>query len=626
MSRAADALSLASPAVSLHVRELEHELEATLFERRGRGVASTPAGDLLHALARPLLEEFDTLIERFDAFDRASVSESVQIASDGGAATEVFFRVCRRLLGEHPELDLRLRDDSLDEGLRRLRDGEVDLVFGSAGRVPEEFVYHPLLSSRWVLIAPAEHPLAARETVTLEELGAWTTIAPVPEQIHSAPEGGELAYRHPGYRRKVGVETNGWLAAGAFVEAGLGVGVADALAIPETLRVAVVPLAERLPNRGYGLFLRRDGPEPRSFPLVVEAARSEYPDASPAGEAAVAAGGEAGASTAMAADRAARAVGPDRAVGPVTPGKGPSVGFKGDPLGKLRAFGLTVRHRNISEAARRVFSNQPTVSKWIREIETEVGAKLFNRSARGIAPTPAAERLHRASGPLVHALDRLPETFAERFRGEFAGGLRIAAGQLSAASLLPRYLERFRESCPGVEVNVMTGTGEERLEWLRSFEVELAIGALDVAEEGLEFHRLADSKFVIITPEDHPLAGRESVEVAELAVFPSITHPADHSIGRLEDMVLRQRGLAVNRVMEVAGWNAIRRYVEAGVGIAMVPDVSLTEADRVWKVPLSDVSIRRAYGVLARKDSTPSLAAERFLELALADSGVADGG
>ena len=67
--------------------------------------------------------------------------------------------------------------------------------------------------------------------------------------------------------------------------------------------------------------------------------------------------------------------------------------------------------------------------------------------------------------------------------------------------------------------------------------------------------------------------------------------------------------------MEVGGWTVIKRYVEAGVGLSIVPDLCLTERDRVWKIPVDRYFSDRRYGVLMRCDQVPSLAAERFVQL-----------
>ena len=217
--------------------------------------------------------------------------------------------------------------------------------------------------------------------------------------------------------------------------------------------------------------------------------------------------------------------------------------------------------------------------------------------------------------PVVVGMDRLPDTFAERHRGELSGEFRIAAGRVSAMYILPELLERFLERYPGTRVNVRTGTGRERLGWLRAYEVDVAFGGADVPPPDLSFHFATASRLFLITAEDHPLAGRESVDIAEVVKYPAIVPPTGTPVRRVADLVIRQHRLAVNAVMEVGGWTVIKRYVEAGVGLSIVPGLCLTDRDRVWRIPFDRYFSDRRYGVLVRRGQVPSLAAERFLEL-----------
>ena len=225
--------------------------------------------------------------------------------------------------------------------------------------------------------------------------------------------------------------------------------------------------------------------------------------------------------------------------------------------------------------------------------------------------------------PVVVGMDRLPDTFAERHRGEFSGEFRIAAGRTSATYLVPELLKPFLERYPGIRVNVRTGTGRERLDWLRAYEVDVAFGAVDVPPPDLWFHFITASRLFLITAEDHPLAGRESVDIFEAVKYPAIVPTSGTSVRRVAELVIRQHRVAIDAVMEVGGWSVIKRYVEAGVGISIVPDLCLTERDRIWRIPVDRYFPERRYGVLMRRDQMPSLAAERFVRLA--DPGLRSG-
>lgn len=288
---------------------------------------------------------------------------------------------------------------------------------------------------------------------------------------------------------------------------------------------------------------------------------------------------------------------------------------RGDRLKQLRAFCQVARVGSITRAAEHIFSSQPAVSQHLQTLEEEFGVTLFERRGPRISLTAAGRRLYETTLPTVAALDRLPDTFAAQHRGEVSGELQLAAGAATAGYVIPRYLKPFQERYPGVRVNVRTGTGSERLDWLRAYEVDVAFAAVDVPPPDLSFQFAFSSRHSLITPEDHPLAGRESVELAEAAGFPAIAPASGGYTRDAADMVLRQLGVAIDAVLEVDGWSVIKRYVEAGVGIAVVPDLCLNDRDRVWRIPFNRYFLDRRYGVLTRRDLVPSPTAERFIEL-----------
>ena len=286
-----------------------------------------------------------------------------------------------------------------------------------------------------------------------------------------------------------------------------------------------------------------------------------------------------------------------------------------DRLKQLRAFCHAARLQSISRAAEHIFASQPAVSQQVRTLEEELAVSLFERSGPRIALTPAGARLYQLASPLVEGLDRLPDTFIEQHHGVASGALNVAAGQTTAAMVLPSYLKEFLHRHPGIRVNVRIAEGRQRVRWLRAYEVDVVLAAVDLPPPDLEFRPVFSSELVFITPEDHPLAGRESVEIAEIAAFPAVTHHASHYASEVTDIILRKHGQVANTVLEVDGWNAIKQYVEAGVGISAIPDICLDERDRVWSIPASRYFPSRLYGVLTRRDDILSLAASWFIQV-----------
>ena len=288
---------------------------------------------------------------------------------------------------------------------------------------------------------------------------------------------------------------------------------------------------------------------------------------------------------------------------------------RGDRLKQLRAFCHTARLGGVSRAAEHITSSQPAVSAQIRVLEQELGVALFLRRGPRILLTHAGKRLYERAMPHVVAMDRIPRTFAERHHGVVDDVLTIGAGQTSAAYLLPEYVARFREDWPDIAIEIRTASGEQRLRWLRDYEVDLVVGSMDVAPCDVRFHPVRTSQFVVVTAADHALAGRTSVGIEEAAAYPFVGHSRTRYVGRLAEIVLRLHGVAPEIVVEVDGWGVIANYVAAGVGIAFVPDLCLSDHDRLWQIPFEGVVPPRRYGAMTRRDARLTLPARRFLSV-----------
>ena len=257
--------------------------------------------------------------------------------------------------------------------------------------------------------------------------------------------------------------------------------------------------------------------------------------------------------------------------------------------------------------------SQSSISQQVRALEEEFAVLLLDRDGPRLSLTPVGQRLYRLAFPMVEGMDLLPDMFADLHYGVVSGELHIAAGEATAQSVLPEYVKRFLALYPAIEVHVRTGAGDERLRWLRTYEVDLVLGASDSPQPDLVFRFLFASEYVIITPEDHPLAGRESITVKEACSHPGVLLPRASPIRRLMDLYARQHGTAISAAVEVGGWDMIKRHVEAGSGIAVVPEICLTEQDRLWRIPMTGMILARRYGVLVRRDPIMAPACRRFI-------------
>ena len=289
---------------------------------------------------------------------------------------------------------------------------------------------------------------------------------------------------------------------------------------------------------------------------------------------------------------------------------------KRDRLRQLRAFCHAARLGSITRAAVHLGLSQPAVSLHVRELENELEAILFDRGGSGIRLTSAGETLYELSRPLVQGMDVLSANFMERIDDTVSGRLQLAASPAGVSFVLPPYIKRFRDQYPDVRLRVRNCLLSEGVKLLLEDQVELVFGVKDpYPEDTLEYRQLLPCDVVLITSLDHPLAGRDTVSPEEVSAWPAIVPTPGTYSRQFGETVARRLGVGVKAVIKVGGWGVIKRYVEMGLGVSVVPSVAVRETDRLSVIPLREHFPTRSFGVFTRRGRFLTLPARRFLRL-----------
>lgn len=252
ITQAAESLGITQPAVSLHVRELENELQAILLDRGGSGVTLTAAGKRLYELAEPLAHGMDDLSVNFMERIDDTVVGRLQFAASVAGVVFVLPPYIKQFRDRNPEIRLRVRSCSTQEGVKLLLADEVEFALGAKDSPLDETLdYHELLTYGFVLIASPDHPLAGCEAISPGEAAAWPAIMPAGTYSR---EFRETAARYFGDGFKAAIEVGGWEVIKRYVAAGRGIAIVPSISVSETDQVSLIPLEESLPARSYGVF------------------------------------------------------------------------------------------------------------------------------------------------------------------------------------------------------------------------------------------------------------------------------------------------------------------------------------------------------------------------------------
>lgn len=281
---------------------------------------------------------------------------------------------------------------------------------------------------------------------------------------------------------------------------------------------------------------------------------------------------------------------------------------------ELRAFVATAERKSFRAAADALFISPPALSRRIERLEAALGTRLLERTTRRVALTPSGQLF------LEHAtavLDSLEAAF-QRVTGNAAarkGMVTVATIPSAAEQILPGALMEFATRFPDVRIRVVDEGAQEVLAQVIGGSADFGLNFIGAQEPGIEFQPLCRDGYVLVVPRDHPLARRRSVAWKELANERMIAVSRTSGNRLLIDNVMarmKHRPTAFHEVSHVA---TLIRLVEAGLGIGVVPSMSLhpTARQNVVGIPLVQPAAHRTLGLISRRDQglTP-LAAELY--------------
>ncbi|MDC0947853.1 LysR family transcriptional regulator [Gammaproteobacteria bacterium] len=295
----------------------------------------------------------------------------------------------------------------------------------------------------------------------------------------------------------------------------------------------------------------------------------------------------------------------------------PTPYYKQNRLKQLRALSALAREGSISAAAESLSLSQPAVSLQLQALEREFGASLFDRRGRTLTLSPHGKLLVELSDPLVHTIDNLVSTFLARIGDVEEGGLRIAAEPSTALYLLPRVIERFRATHPGLDLQMQSLEITPALDKLRAGEIDLIVSSLDHDCTDLTVESLLEVAPVLITSPDHPLQQCTNFRLRDILRYRLICPPRHLPTWQVIDALLSGQGIEPEVALQVesGGWEVVKRYVEADLGIAFVSGICLTGRERVGSIDIGTLITPRRYGLITRRGARHSPQAMQFIEL-----------
>ncbi|WLG53650.1 LysR family transcriptional regulator [Pseudomonas sp. FP1742] len=282
-------------------------------------------------------------------------------------------------------------------------------------------------------------------------------------------------------------------------------------------------------------------------------------------------------------------------------------------LTQLEIFSLVAELRGFTAAAHRLEISQSAVSHALKSLEQELGVELLRRHQSQVELSDIGQQLLMRARAMLGLANTLRQEAADS-RGMKTGTLRIGSfGPTSSIKLLPRILQHYRASHPGIEVHIDEGPDRQVIQWLEERRID--IGFVVLPQERFDTIALIEDQMVALLPADHALAGRDSVSLSDLCHDPFVLTEAGSS--ELVSRLFNAARLTPNIRYRCSQLLSTLDVVGRGDALTVVAESSLPDDNdnRYVKKPLSPpISRQVGLAVLDQRQSSPATLA--FIKLA----------
>ncbi|WP_439592254.1 LysR family transcriptional regulator [Microbacterium sp.] len=281
-------------------------------------------------------------------------------------------------------------------------------------------------------------------------------------------------------------------------------------------------------------------------------------------------------------------------------------------LEQLRGFVTVAETGNFTRAAERLYLAQPSLSRQIAALEHDLGTVLFDRVRAGSTLTAAGEALLPLARRMLADADSVRHTIDE-LAGLRRGRVRLGATPTLCVSLVAEVLSDFHVAHPAVELHISEHGSRRLLDELDAGELDLALITTSVAASSDRFAvapLLVEELVVIAASAAPPIAAGDSIRLEDVARLPQVVFSPSYDLRATTDAAFLAAGLTPHAIVEGVEMDAVLRFVERGLGVAIVPAMVLIERPGLRSVRLSEPTLSRTISIARVAGIEASAAAE----------------
>ncbi|GAB3405822.1 LysR family transcriptional regulator [Massilia agilis] len=293
-------------------------------------------------------------------------------------------------------------------------------------------------------------------------------------------------------------------------------------------------------------------------------------------------------------------------------------------LTDLRLFIFVAELKSLTRAAERMHLSLAAASNRIKELESRFGMRLLYRENKGVSLSPAGETLLAHAQRFMQQVELLKSDM-QQYNNGIKGHIRIFANTTAVTEFMPHVLGTFLASHPQVNVALEERLNHDIVRGVQEGTADIGVAAGTVQGQGLEIINFSTDRLVLATAAGHPLAKAGSIGFAETLEYPHIGLHEGSTLQHFLNRVVSDSGDRLNLRIQVRGFDAMCRMVEANVGIGILPQSAARRHSQSMKLALVELSddwaVRERSVVVQKLDALPAYARELVEMIRLEASG-----
>ena len=292
--------------------------------------------------------------------------------------------------------------------------------------------------------------------------------------------------------------------------------------------------------------------------------------------------------------------------------------YKRNRLQQIKGFCYTVQSGSMSKSAQKMGLTPSSITLQIQSLERDLGVTLFDRDWKKIKLTAEGEMFYSQSISYVQGIDNLFENFTKISKDRKSKIVSIG-GNVSICYILPKYIKQFETLYPEVKFEIRNLVKQDAIKRLINDEIDILVYSMTQKHlpKELDFIPIVEYHSILLINKDHPLAQKKDINLPDIKKYKLLRLDPQFITVPNFDAVAQCHGLETKIEFEMANYEILKKFVKAGVGIAIVSSICLEdESDQdLVGIDLSEYFPSLTYGIMIKKGKIPHPLLQKFMQM-----------